>query len=140
MRRIFRSAIFPLIVIVALVFFAETVLHNRQGKTAKVVYSEFISQVQESPGSIKDVTVDDGKHQYVVNKTDGTKYHVSIPPSDQLVASDVRLLDKNGVTIKTKGPGGASILGVIINLLPFVLLLGFWIFLMNQVQGGGSKV
>ena len=25
-------------------------------------------------------------------------------------------------------------------LLPFVLLFGFWIFLMNQVQGGGSKV
>ena len=26
------------------------------------------------------------------------------------------------------------------HLLPFVLLFGFWIFLMNQVQGGGSKV
>ena len=26
------------------------------------------------------------------------------------------------------------------SLLPFVLLFGFWIFLMNQVQGGGSKV
>src|SRR5437588_1509802 len=25
-------------------------------------------------------------------------------------------------------------------ILPFVLFLGFWIFLMNQVQGGGSKV
>ena len=25
-------------------------------------------------------------------------------------------------------------------MLPFVLLIGFWIFLMNQVQGGGSKV
>ena len=26
------------------------------------------------------------------------------------------------------------------SLLPFVLLFVFWIFLMNQVQGGGSKV
>ena len=25
-------------------------------------------------------------------------------------------------------------------ILPFALFLGFWIFLMNQVQGGGSKV
>ena len=25
-------------------------------------------------------------------------------------------------------------------ILPFVLIFGFWIFLMNQVQGGGSKV
>ena len=29
---------------------------------------------------------------------------------------------------------------LLISLLPFVLLIGFWIFLMNQVQGGGSKV
>src|SRR4029078_8334822 len=26
------------------------------------------------------------------------------------------------------------------SFLPFLLLIGFWIFLMNQVQGGGSKV
>ena len=25
-------------------------------------------------------------------------------------------------------------------IIPFVLFFGFWIFLMNQVQGGGSKV
>ena len=29
---------------------------------------------------------------------------------------------------------------ILTSLLPFVLLFGFWIFLMNQVQGGGSKV
>ena len=26
------------------------------------------------------------------------------------------------------------------SLLPFIILIAFWIFLMNQVQGGGSKV
>jgi len=30
--------------------------------------------------------------------------------------------------------------GFLTSLLPFVLLFGFWIFLMNQLQGGGSKV
>ncbi|HEY6636115.1 MAG TPA: ATP-dependent zinc metalloprotease FtsH [Solirubrobacterales bacterium] len=32
------------------------------------------------------------------------------------------------------------ILSLLTYVLPFLLFIGFWIFLMNQVQGGGSKV
>ena len=32
------------------------------------------------------------------------------------------------------------LLSLLTYILPFVIFLGFWIFLMNQVQGGGSKV
>ena len=34
-----------------------------------------------------------------------------------------------------RAPGGR-----LTGFLPFLLLIGFWIFLMNQMQGGGSKV
>ena len=34
----------------------------------------------------------------------------------------------------------STLLSLLTYLLPFVLFFGFWIFLMNQVQGGGSKV
>ena len=37
----------------------------------------------------------------------------------------------------TKSNGWLSLLTYV---LPFVIFIGFWIFLMNQVQGGGSKV
>ena len=40
----------------------------------------------------------------------------------------------------SKGTGGFSWTALIGSFLPFLLLIGFWIFLMNQVQGGGSKV
>ncbi len=40
----------------------------------------------------------------------------------------------------SKGMGGSPWWSLLTSLLPFVLLFGFWIFLMNQVQGGGSKV
>jgi cell division protease FtsH len=36
--------------------------------------------------------------------------------------------------------GSSAWWSILTGLLPFVLLFGFWIFLMNQVQGGGSKV
>jgi cell division protease FtsH len=139
MRRILRSAVFPLIVIVALVFFAQTVLHNRQNKTQKLVYSQVIQKVTSNPSSVKLITIDKGKSIYSVDWTDGSNTKVSYP-SDQVEVLDQKKFEEANLTIKTKGAGGASILGVIINLLPFVLLLGFWIFLMNQVQGGGSKV
>ena len=38
------------------------------------------------------------------------------------------------------GTGGSSLLSLLTYILPFVLFFGFWIFLMNQMQGGGSRV
>ena len=67
MRRLFRSAIFPLVIIVLIVFFAETVLRSHQGKSQKLVYSELLKQVQGQEGSsgqIKQITVDSGQHRY----------------------------------------------------------------------------
>ncbi|HEX6489844.1 MAG TPA: ATP-dependent zinc metalloprotease FtsH, partial [Gaiellaceae bacterium] len=49
-------------------------------------------------------------------------------------------LDRAHVTYDSKGTGSWSWIGFLTSLLPFVLLFAFWIFLMNQVQGGGSKV
>ena len=40
----------------------------------------------------------------------------------------------------SKGVGGNWWGSILVSLLPFVILIAFWIFLMNQVQGGGSKV
>ena len=38
------------------------------------------------------------------------------------------------------GSGSSGLLSLLTYILPFVLFLGFWIFLMNQMQGGGSRV
>jgi cell division protease FtsH len=42
--------------------------------------------------------------------------------------------------VTVKGSGGGGILSILIYVLPFLLFFGFWIFLMNQMQGGGSRV
>ena len=44
------------------------------------------------------------------------------------------------MALTVKGKGGSSWLSLLTYILPFILLLGFWIFLMNSVQGGGSRV
>ena len=44
----------------------------------------------------------------------------------------------SGFDVQGKSSNGW--LSLLTYILPFVIFIGFWIFLMNQVQGGGSKV
>ena len=44
------------------------------------------------------------------------------------------------MTYDSDGTGGFSWTSVIGDLLPIVFILAFWLFIMNQMQGGGSKV
>ena len=57
--------------------------------------------------------------------------------------SSTQTLVDNGVSgdsIQFSGVGGNEWLSLLLGALPFVLFLGLWIFLINQMQGGGSKV
>jgi cell division protease FtsH len=65
------------------------------------------------------------------------KVHYASDQSEALV--EQKMLDNN-VKFDSKGTGSSPWWSILTSLLPFVLLFGFWIFLMNQVQGGGSKV
>jgi cell division protease FtsH len=60
--------------------------------------------------------------------------------SDQAQLQFQVLLEKHNVKFDSKGTGGFSWASLLVSFLPFVLLIGFWIFLMNRMQGGGSKV
>src|SRR6202167_3082328 len=48
------------------------------------------------------------------------------------------LLDK-GVSFKVEKDNGGNWVSILVNAIPFVLLLGFWIFMMRQMQSGGNK-
>ena len=62
------------------------------------------------------------------------------PTSGNAQTQLIDLLGKKGVTTKVEGTGGSSFLSILTYILPFLLFFGFWIFLMNQMQGGGSRV
>ncbi len=139
MNRFFRSALFPLIVIVLLVYLASQTLIPKQKSASKVTYSQLIERVRENPGSIELVLFSPSKQQITATLADGSKVKVNYP-SDQSQVQFQNLLERKGVTFDSKGTGGSPWWSILTSLLPFVLLFGFWIFLMNQVQGGGSKV
>jgi cell division protease FtsH len=136
-NRFFRSALFPLFVIVLLVYLASQTLIPHGKNTQKVTYSEFRKDIGNN--SVASAEFNPGKRQISGKLTDGKKYSVHYP-ADQSVPGIETALDKHNVEYDSKGTGSWSWISFFTSLLPFVLLFGFWIFLMNQVQGGGSKV
>jgi cell division protease FtsH len=136
--RFFRSALFPLIVIVLLVYLASQTLFPRADEAQKRTYSELITQVETSPSSVRDVLFRP-KGRAIEAVVSGDKWKVNYP-SDQSQIEFQQLLQAKGVNFDSKGTGDSAWWSFLTYLLPFVLFFGFWIFLMNQVQGGGSKV
>jgi cell division protease FtsH len=61
-------------------------------------------------------------------------------PSIALLNTELGLAKADGATIDAAKAGGSPWWSALITILPFLLFFVFWIFLMNQMQGGGSKV
>jgi cell division protease FtsH len=141
-NRFFRSALFPLIVIVLLVYLASQTFMGGDENKEDLTYSQLIGQVEDNPTQFEKLTFDPDKRSIKVEKTEaagGGNLTVNYP-SDEAQLEFQTLLQEKNVAFDSKGTGGFSIASLLISLLPFLLLIGFWIFLMNQVQGGGSKV
>jgi cell division protease FtsH len=144
MNRFFRSALFPLIVIVLLVYLASQTLMGSEPKE-KVTYSQLQQRVVSDPDQFKEIVANPSKQELTVElaptggEDKGEKYKVAYPSPESLRDFEAKMRDNN-VQFDSKTIGGSPWWSLLTSLLPFVLLFGFWIFLMNQVQGGGSKV
>ncbi len=135
MRRFFKSAAFPILLVVILAFVAQKVISQHDGPPPPS-YNEFLTQIEK--GEVKQVTINTKDNTLDVQQTNDSKYSTGYPPNTE--QSLVNELQRNDVDTDVKGTGGSSILSILTYILPFVLFFAFWIFLMNQMQGGGSRV
>jgi cell division protease FtsH len=103
----------------------------------KRTYSELIRQVETQPATVEEVVFGPTR-QSIEATVSGETWKVHYP-SDQSQIEFQNLLQGQGVEFDSKGTGGSS-WGFLIYLLPFVLFIGLWIFLMRSMQGGGGKI
>ena len=106
--------------------------------SSEVTYSQFMKDVKSD--RVKSVEYTDDTNLAVnalqFERKDGTK-GTAYGPSDNWLVTD--LLEHN-VEITRKAPStGPSFWSIVFNLLPILLIVGFWIFVMRQMQQGGSK-
>jgi cell division protease FtsH len=136
-NRFFRSALFPLVVIVLLVYLASQTLMPRRDGGEKLTYSQLIQETRN--GNVSEVTFSPNRQSITAVLDSGQKVKVNYP-SPQSQAAYQKVLEQENVKFDSKGIGTSAWWALLTGFLPFLLLIGFWIFLMNQMQGGGSKV
>ena len=92
-------------------------------------YSDFVEAVEN--GNVARVTLDGEQVRY--QGTDGRDY-VTIKPED---AEVTQLLIDNDIPVAAQPQEQSGFASFLMGLLPFLLLIGVWIYFMNRMQGGG---
>ena len=120
-----------LVILVTIAFLYNMFDTNNQQTGNVISYSEFLNQVDL--GNVRNVTIDNDTlaGTYVGGGTFNT-----YAPSDPDMISNLR---ERNVSIEVKPPdsGMPTLLAILINWFPMLLLIGVWIFLFRQMQGGG---
>ena len=138
MNRLFKSALFPILVVIVLAFFALKII-NSSSSSRPTTWSDLVSWTQNGKvASLKSDPAGNSVSFKLTNNPDKT-YSVGVP-SPNLLNEELTAARTNGVTIDGAKTGGSPWWSALITILPFLLFFVFWIFLMNQMQGGGSKV
>ncbi|NLT05208.1 MAG: AAA family ATPase, partial [Solirubrobacterales bacterium] len=135
MSRFFKSAAFPILIVIVLAFFAQRLISPGE-EQPETTYSQFVTQVQDD--KIKEVTLNTKNNRIDVQPKQGTEYETAYP--DNTEQSLVNTLEAADVAVDVKDKGGGGWTTALIYILPFVIFLLFWLFIINQMQGGGSKV
>ncbi|WP_103332898.1 ATP-dependent zinc metalloprotease FtsH [Pseudotabrizicola formosa] len=96
----------------------------------QISYSEFVQRVDA--GQVSSVVIDGERLQ--VRGSDGNSYAAIVPQgtdvTDRLVAA--------GVEVRAEAQQQSGFVSILMTFLPFLLLIGVWIFFMNRMQGGGK--
>jgi cell division protease FtsH len=148
MSRFFKSAAFPILIVVVLAFFAQKLIGGNS-HTPHPSFGDLVTYLQQD--EVKAISLDQKSlsasvtlNQAGAQQAQVQKFTVGYPNNyvNQLIALSQKDLQANG------GPSGLNVnttasndwIGLLTTILPFLIFIGLWIFLMNQVQGGGSKV
>ena len=102
----------------------------------KVGFGELLTMVEQKRIARVDLN---GRDHTLTAWTTAGKKHESGYPQDYGTEL-VKTLRAHDVAFTVEGTKRNGWLSLLTYILPFVIFIGFWIFLMNQVQGGGSKV
>ncbi|HKB30397.1 MAG TPA: ATP-dependent zinc metalloprotease FtsH [Streptosporangiaceae bacterium] len=139
-KRYFRG---PLLLIVAVVILLLVVLDYansgpsfKQAPTSKVV-----SLIEQ--GQVKSAVLIDKDQTIQVTTKSGSRYQASwVGNQGQSIQQQLQAqVDKGNVpNYNVQVPKSNSLLSLIFSILPFAIIVLFFLFMLNQMQGGGSRV
>ena len=99
------------------------------GRNGRLSFSEFMQKVENN--EVQDVTIDG--EQIEIHTRDNRRF-TTVQPGGADVVADLRQHD---VEINVEPQERSFLSAMSFYLLPMLLLIGFWFFMLNRMQGGG---
>jgi cell division protease FtsH len=136
MNRIFRSAVFYLVLIVAVVW----VFNLYRSGSERPQELESVNQFKELvvSGRIESAEFLNKDEKVVGEFEGGGRYEVALPGGT--IPDIAEFSEENDVQVSADPQQGSVFLSVLFQFLPILLIIGFFFFLMQQMQGGGNRV
>jgi cell division protease FtsH len=102
-----------------------------------ITYSEFLQEVEAGRVASVQFTNESNLSTNAITfkRKDGQTGTVYGPQDPSLVNE---LISKNVTFDREQPDSGISLVAILLNFLPVLLIIGFWIFIMRQMQGGGG--
>ncbi|MGV8932769.1 MAG: ATP-dependent zinc metalloprotease FtsH [Luteimonas sp.] len=135
MSDLVKNLMLWVVVAVVLMVVFQSFSPKTAGGSQDIIYSQFLSDVRNE--RIKEVDISSDERSIKFERNDGSKGVTTAPRRDERLIDD---LVKHGVAIKQAPPeSGITLWSLLLNFLPVLLIIGFWFFMMRQMQQGGSK-
>jgi cell division protease FtsH len=142
MNRVFRGALFPILLVIVLAFFVSRLIPSSASGSAPPTYQN-LTQTLIPDQKVASVLVKDSGNQIDVTENNAakTKFTVGFAGPDQISTLFAEIQKDSPSTTYNIDPVSTSEWpSLLISILPFIIFFGLWFLLMNNLQGGGSKV
>jgi cell division protease FtsH len=106
--------------------------NNFQQRDTPIPFSQFIETLDK--GDIETATIE-GANVYGTTRQ-GTKYRTYAPSQYETLGNK---LIQQKVKVDAKEPTASPWAAIIYAWAPLIIMIGFWIFIMRQMQSGGNK-
>ena len=141
MSRFIRSALFPILIVIILALVIEWAIQSRDETGPEYSYSgptnSFVSDLEAGRVSTVVMNIGDQTLDVTTNTDPPTRYTVGYTDAGEVT----KLVEAHpSVTLTAVPPSNSWWLSALSFVLPFLIIIGLWLFIMNRMQGGGSKV
>ena len=99
-----------------------------------LTYDQFVQEVKGE--RVAKVDIADDRTTIAGERKDGSKF-TTYAPADKDLVND--LLNHHVTTVQTPPSSGLSLGMILVNVLPWLLFIGIWVYFMRQMQQGGGK-
>ena len=141
MKRLTRNLIFYFVIFLVIIL-AMQMITGQNNRTEEFKLNEFIEALNNQEIESLEMRPANGVMRVtgVLDNEDETRFITNIPDNPDIVAGITMQATNQEIIDVLEEEQPSPWLSFLLTMLPFVIVIGIFIFLMNQSQGGGNKV